>query len=124
VLTVHVESVDRQRTGEIGKSGRNYFLTLLLAQSAGKLLSLVEPVRRVVRGLDPEGAGGDVRTMQDLYHDNAIGNSRDRARVAAMGVMGVTLAFVELYGLVADAVRRRTRETASAWLWARALRYQ
>jgi ABC-type antimicrobial peptide transport system permease subunit len=83
----------------------------LVVQSAGEPLALVEPLREVVRGLDANLAIVSVRTMDDFYRDNAVGNLLVILRaIAAMGVMAVTLAFVGLYGLVADGVGRRTRE--------------
>jgi ABC-type antimicrobial peptide transport system permease subunit len=52
-----------------------------------------------------------MRTMEDFYHANAKNLNRVIVRtVAAMGAMGLLLALVGLYGLIAHAVSRRTRE--------------
>jgi len=53
----------------------------------------------------------DARTMADLYTQRAVKTPRMIAQsVAGLGVMGLLLAVVGLYGLVAYSVSRRTRE--------------
>jgi len=84
---------------------------VLLAQSAGDPTSLVTPLREAVRSLDANLPVYDVRTMETLYRMRAtrIFNVII-ATVLALGMMGLSLAIVGLYGLVAYAVSRRTRE--------------
>jgi predicted permease len=83
----------------------------LVARSSADPLGLVEPLREVVRDLDVGLAVMGTRTMENLYFDGAVRNFLVVMRaIAAMGVMGVTLTFVGLYGLVASDVSRRTRE--------------
>jgi ABC-type antimicrobial peptide transport system permease subunit len=83
----------------------------LVVRSAGDELALVEPLRALVRELDPNLAGATVRTMESLYYDSAIRNFMVFLyAIAAMGVMSVTLAFTGLYGLVSSNVSQRTRE--------------
>ena len=84
---------------------------VLLAQSAGDSASLAAPLREVVRGLDPNMPIYNVRTMEALYQMRAVSIFRVLVgTVAAMGLMGLGLAIVGLYGLVAYAAARRTRE--------------
>src|SRR5947208_7201063 len=53
----------------------------------------------------------DVRTMQDLYTQRAVKTPNMIAQsVAGLGLLGLILAMVGLYGLVAYSVSRRTRE--------------
>jgi predicted permease len=84
---------------------------ILLAESAGDPSSLVTPLRDVVRGLDADMPIYNVRTMEELYRMRAISVFNVIVgTVAALGVMGLGLSIVGLYGLVAYAAGRRTRE--------------
>jgi putative ABC transport system permease protein len=83
----------------------------LLAQSSYDAAGLAAPLREVVRALDANLPIYNVRTMEALYRMRAIRIFNVLiATVAAMGLMGLGLAIVGLYGLVAYAVSRRTRE--------------
>ena len=83
----------------------------LLAESFGDPSSLVTPLREVVRVLDANQPMLDVRTMEDLYQKRAVANPNMMIEtVAAMGLVGLILALVGLYGLVAYNAGRRTRE--------------
>jgi macrolide transport system ATP-binding/permease protein len=84
---------------------------IMLAQSAGDPSSLVTPLREVVRGLDANLPIYNVRTMEAFYRMRAVSIVNVLVSiVGAMGLMGLGLAIVGLYGLVAYAVSRRTRE--------------
>ncbi len=83
----------------------------LLAESSGAPLSLVAPLREAVRALDANQPIYNVRSYEDYYRRRAIGDPNLIIEtVGAMGVMGVALAMAGLYGLVAYAAGRRTRE--------------
>ena len=85
--------------------------TIMIAQSAGDPSALATPLRDVVRSLDPNLPIYNVRTMGELYRMRAISTFNVLiGTVAAMGVMGLGLSIVGLYGLVAYAASRRTRE--------------
>ncbi|HEY2149384.1 MAG TPA: ABC transporter permease [Vicinamibacterales bacterium] len=84
---------------------------MLVAQSAGDPGALAAPLRDVVRGMDASMPVFNMRTMERLYHMRAISVFNVLVTtVAAMGLMGLALAIVGLYGLVAYAAARRTRE--------------
>jgi predicted permease len=84
---------------------------MMLAQSAGDPSTLAGPLREVVRGLDGNLPISAVRTMEALYEMRAVRIFRVLiAVIGGMGLMGLGLAIVGLYGLVAYAVGRRTRE--------------
>lgn len=84
---------------------------VLFVESAGDPASLAAPLRDVVRGIDPTQPVFGVRTMEDFYNMRVVSTGNSILEiVAAMGVMGLLLATVGLYGLGAYAVSRRTRE--------------
>jgi macrolide transport system ATP-binding/permease protein len=84
---------------------------VLVAQSAGDAASLVAPLREAVRSLDVNLPIYNVRTMEDFYRMRAISIFNVLiTTVAGMGLMGLGLSIVGLYGLVAYAASRRTRE--------------
>jgi macrolide transport system ATP-binding/permease protein len=83
----------------------------MLAESTGDPASLASPLREVVRGLDPNLPIYNVRTMEALYRMRAISIFHVLiTMVGGLGAMGLALAIVGLYGLIAYAVSRRTRE--------------
>ena len=83
----------------------------LVTRSSADPLELANPLREVVRELDPDLAVSAVRTMESLYYDTAVRSFWVfMYAVVAMSLMSVTLAFAGIYGLVASNVALRTRE--------------
>jgi predicted permease len=83
----------------------------LLTESVGDPSSLVTPLREVVRSLDANQPIFNVRTMEEFYRMRTVVALKVVSGfITAMGLMGLILAIVGLYGLVAYAVSRRTRE--------------
>ncbi|MGA2182119.1 MAG: ABC transporter permease [Bryobacteraceae bacterium] len=86
-------------------------LALVTESNAPDAATIAPTVREVVRGLDPDMPVFDVRTMQDIYTLRAVRTPNMLTEtVGALGLMGLILAIVGLYGLVAYSVSRRTRE--------------
>jgi predicted permease len=86
-------------------------MSLVVESNAPDAATLAPVLRDVVRGLDPDMPVFDVRTMHNYYTLRAQSTSTIITQVVAgMGVMGLILAVVGLYGLVAYSVSRRTRE--------------
>ncbi len=84
---------------------------VLLAESEGDPSSLVAPLRSVVQSLDQTQPIYNVRTMEQFYQMRTITIFNVIiGTVAAMGLMGLALAVVGLYGLVAYATSRRPKE--------------
>jgi putative ABC transport system permease protein len=84
---------------------------VLMAASAGDPAALAAPLREVVRGFDASLPIYNLRTMEEFYRMRTITIFRVIVGiVAAMGLMGLGLAIVGLYGLVAYATSRRTKE--------------
>ncbi len=85
--------------------------SLILASTASAPAALAEPLRALVRSIDSGMPVLGLRTMEDYYASRVIHVSRLLVgTVGGMGTIGVLLAIVGLYGLMAYAVSRRTRE--------------
>ena len=84
----------------------------LIAESQSPDAAVLAPVlKQVVQEMDRDVPVFDERTMNDIYNNRAVKTpNMINAIVSALGVMGLLLATVGLYGLVAYSVSRRTRE--------------
>jgi len=85
-------------------------LSLVVESNAKDAGTLAPALRDVVRSLDPDMPVFDVRTMRDFYAQRVASSTILTQVVASLGLMGLLLAVVGLYGLVAYSVSRRTRE--------------
>jgi predicted permease len=84
---------------------------VLLVQTAGDSRSLVTPLVDMVRNLDADVPQFDAQTIERFYDARVASIAGVTTRmIGGMGVMGLTLTMVGLYGLVSYAVSRRTRE--------------
>jgi predicted permease len=73
--------------------------------------ALAAPLRDVVRTLDVDQPVFNLRTFSSFFEQQAVAPQLLVMKVsAAMGLLGLTLALVGLYGLVSYSVARRTRE--------------
>jgi len=83
----------------------------LIVETEGDPAAIATPLREAVRGLDPNQPIYNVRTLSSFYEQRAISVVVMLTQmVAAMGLLGLTLALVGLYGLIAYSVSRRTQE--------------
>jgi macrolide transport system ATP-binding/permease protein len=83
----------------------------LLLRSAGDPLQLVQPVKDIVRTLNPNLPMLRTMAYEYMYLNIAVkGPAIAIDLVGAMGVVGLLLAIAGLYGLIAYNVSRRTRE--------------
>jgi len=86
-------------------------MSLLVETTNGDAAQLAAPLRDVVRDLDENQPVFNVRTFSSFYEQRAIAVPlRILQMVGTMGLLGLTLALIGLYGLVAYSVARRTRE--------------
>ena len=84
--------------------------TLIIA-SRGEAAALAASLREAVRQIDPGMPISGVRTIEDFYHGSAVGIVTALVVItSSMGLLGLILAMVGLYGLVAYVVARQTRE--------------
>jgi putative ABC transport system permease protein len=86
-------------------------LMALIAASDRSPTDLVTPLRGVVQGIDAGQGIYNTRTMAENYRLRAVVIVEILRRlIGALGLMGLTLAVIGLYGLLAYATSRRTRE--------------
>lgn len=112
------KTIDYRSTGEkptdflyLPLAQRPVARMVLLVESARDPLELLEPVKDVVRELDPNLPLLETRTYADLYRYHAVeGPNVAIELLGTMGAVGLLLAIAGLYGLVAYNVSRRTRE--------------
>jgi len=84
---------------------------VVLAHTAGASAGPLSGIRQIVRGLDAAVPVYDGQTIEAFYRARATGlGDVIMTLVGAIGVMGLTITLVGLYGLVSYAVNRRTRE--------------
>ena len=85
--------------------------TTILLHTDGDPAAFAGPLRSAVRALDANIPVFGVQTMQDFYNATSVSFTNLLIEVVGgMGSMGLALAIVGLYGLVAYSVNRRTRE--------------
>jgi putative ABC transport system permease protein len=84
---------------------------VLLAATDGDSAAMLRPLSDMAASLDAEVPHYDVQTMEVFYaaRVTTIGKVVTRM-IGGMGLMGMTLTTIGLYGLVSYAVSRRTRE--------------
>ena len=86
-------------------------LSLFAESNAADASTLAPVLREVVHGLDSDMPVFDVRTMHDLYTQRAVKTPNMLSEiVGGLGLMGLILAVVGLYGLISYSVSRRRRE--------------
>jgi predicted permease len=84
---------------------------LLLVQADGDPAALASPIRSVVQMLDSNQPIFNVRTLDTYYQQRAVAVPLMIIElVTTMGLLGLVLALVGLYGLISYSVSRRTQE--------------
>ena len=83
----------------------------IIAEAYGDPAALAAPLRETVRGIDTNVPVFGVRTMVDVVDQRAVKLMYAlNGIVASIGLLGLVLALVGLYAVVAYQVARRTRE--------------
>jgi predicted permease len=82
----------------------------LVIHTVGDPHQYIQPFRRVVQGLDPNLAVTDVETMNEHLGFAFYPARMSASLLGLFSVLGLSLAMLGLYGLLAFVIRRRTRE--------------
>ena len=83
---------------------------VVVARTEGEPLALVDPIRGALRDIDPNLAIESVQSMDEVVSGSL---ARDRFLMTMLSVfaaVGLSLAIVGVYGVLAQMTRRRTRE--------------
>jgi ABC-type transport system, involved in lipoprotein release, permease component len=83
---------------------------VLFVEATGDPASLATPIRNVVHSIDANQPMFNVRTFSDFYEQRTSVLRMLIQIVGTMGMVGLSLALIGLYGLVAYSVAQRTRE--------------
>lgn len=84
---------------------------VLLVQTVADSATGLAPLREMLQRMDPDVPVYDVQTMEESYDRSFWSISRVVLQmIAGIGLIGMVLTMVGLYGLVSYAVSRRTRE--------------
>ena len=86
-------------------------MTLLVETTSRDAATLAQPLRGLIREVDVNQPIVSMRTFSSLFEQRAIRVPLMVLQlVGAIGLIGLTLALIGLYGLIAYSVARRTRE--------------
>jgi predicted permease len=84
---------------------------LLILHTTADPTSAIAPIRDIVQGLDPNQPIFNIRALEKFYQDRAVAVPMIIIDlVTTMGLIGLVLALVGLYGLISYSVSRRTQE--------------
>jgi len=82
----------------------------IMVQTAGPSSAAASPLRAIVRSLDAGQPMYGVRAMEDVFDQRTRTLGIWTEAIGAMGLVGLTLAMVGLYGLMSYSVSLRARE--------------